>query len=459
MESLTYETKNGWLETENGEAVQAFGYEYIDFLNAARTERQAAAVSLEAAKKAGFEDLEKKESLAPGDKVFVSNRGKALALAVIGEEPVPDGFRFILAHIDAPRIDLKPNPLYEEGELALFKTHYYGGIKKYQWTAVPLALIGVMFTKDGEKQEIEIGTGEGDPVFTITDLLPHLSAKQMEKKLGEGVEGENLNVLVGSIPGKEGGKEKVKARILGLLNEKYGVIEEDFLSAELEIVPAFSACDAGLDRSLVGGYGQDDRVCAYTALRALLEAAAPKKTAVCFLADKEEIGSMGNTGMRSAFFEYFCASLIAKRNGSYNELDLRRAFRASACLSADVAAGQDPTYGDALEKRNAAYLGRGAVVTKYTGSRGKSGTSDANAEFVFQIRKLFNENKFLCQTGELGRVALGGGGTVALFAANLDMDVLDVGAPLLSMHSPFEIASKIDVFEVYRAYSAFFAAQ
>ena len=458
MDGLTYETKNGWTDDRLNNQAEIFSFceDYKKYLDAAKTERLACDEAVRMARENGFCDISEKQALKAGDRVYFVNRAKSVYLAVIGEEDIQDGINFVIAHIDSPRLDLKQNPLYEDSDLSLFKTHYYGGIKKYQWTTIPLSLIGVMYTKDGKKVDINIGENEGDPVFCVTDLLPHLATAQMQKKLSEAIEGENLNILIGSIPDGGSEKDKFKQNILKILFEKYHVTEEDFLSAEIEAVPSFKAADVGLDRSMVGGYGQDDRVCAYTALKAILDTKAVKRTAVCVLVDKEEIGSMGNTGMRSAFFEYATATLVEKLSGTYHELMLKRVFRNSACLSSDVSAAVDPNYGDVNEKMNAAFVGRGIVMNKYTGSRGKSGTSDADAEFVFAVRKLFHDNQILWQSAELGKVDAGGGGTIAQYVANLDVQVLDCGVALLSMHAPFEIASKLDIYTAYQAYLAFY---
>ncbi|MBQ3554363.1 MAG: aminopeptidase [Clostridia bacterium] len=458
VENLSYETKNGWnrISGEEKEKIFSFAEGYIEYLNEGKTERLACREAVRMAKEAGFCDIAEKESLSVGDKVYMVNRDKSVYLAVIGEEDILNGIRFVIAHIDSPRLDLKQNPLYEDSDMTLFKTHYYGGIKKYQWTAVPLALSGVVYKSNGEKVEVRIGDQPGDPVFCVTDLLPHLADGQMQKKATQIVEGENLNILIGSLPKAVDEKDEFKTAMLELLYEKYGICEEDFISAELEAFPAQAATDVGFDRSMVGSYGQDDRVCAYTALKAILETKSCKQTSVCVLVDKEEIGSMGNTGMRSAFFEYITASLIEKLKGNYNELMLKKVFRNSKCLSSDVNAAVDPNYPDVNEKKNASFLGRGIVMTKYTGSRGKSGTSDANAEFVYEVRKMFNDHHIIWQSSELGKVDAGGGGTIAQYVANLDVDVIDCGVALLSMHAPFEIASKLDVYMAYRAYLAFY---
>ncbi len=415
---------------------------YKRFLNNAKTEREAVVSAIELAKKAGFCEFDRNARYSAGDKVYINNRGKSLVLCVIGTESVESGVNISAAHIDSPRLDLKPNPLYEEIELALFKTHYYGGIKKYQWTAIPLSLHGVFVLKDGTVKEVSIGEEENEPKFVINDLLPHLAQEQSKRTLNEGIKGEELNVLIGSHPFKDDkGSELVKLNILKLLNEKYSITESDFLSAELEIVPAFKACDIGLDRSMIGAYGQDDRVCAYPALMAICEVENPSKTAIAILADKEEIGSMGNTGLNSDFLRYVIGDLAKMQNG-----DGTVAIRNSKCLSADVNAGLDPTFQDVMERRNASRLNYGVVVTKYTGARGKSGTSDASAEYMAEIRNLLDSNGIIWQTGELGKVDLGGGGTVAQYIANLGIDVVDLGVPVLSMHAPFETTAKLDVY-------------
>ena len=420
---------------------------YKDFLDRAKTEREAVETAIELAKNNGFVEFDRNKKYKAGDKIFINNRGKSLALAVIGREAVESGVNISAAHIDSPRLDLKPNPLYEELELALFKTHYYGGIKKYQWTAIPLSLHGVFVLKDGTVKKVSIGEEEDEPKFVINDLLPHLAQEQSKRTLSEGIKGEELNVLIGSHPFKdEKGSELVKLNILKLLNEKYGITEDDFLSAELEIVPAFKATDIGLDRSMVGAYGQDDRVCAYPALTAVMSVKNPKKTSLAILADKEEVGSMGNTGLESDFLRYVIGDLALMQGG-----DGTVAVRNSKCLSADVNAGIDPTFQDVMERRNASRLNYGVVVTKYTGARGKSGASDASAEYMASIRKLLDENGIIWQSGELGRVDLGGGGTVAQYIANMGVDVVDLGVPVLSMHAPFETTAKLDIYMCHRA--------
>ena len=420
---------------------------YKDFLDRAKTEREAVETAIELAENNGFKEFDRNKKYNAGDKVYFNNRGKSLALAVIGSESVESGVNISAAHIDSPRLDLKPNPLYEELELALFKTHYYGGIKKYQWTAIPLSLHGVFVLKDGTVKKVSIGEEEEEPKFVINDLLPHLAQEQSKRTLSEGIKGEELNVLIGSHPFKdEKGSELVKLNILKLLNEKYGITEDDFLSAELEIVPAFKATDIGFDRSMVGAYGQDDRVCAYPALTAIMSVKNPEKTALAVLADKEEVGSMGNTGLESDFLRYVIGDLALMQGG-----DGTVAIRNSKCLSADVNAGIDPTFQDVMERRNASRLNYGVVVTKYTGARGKSGTSDASAEYMASVRKLLDEKGIIWQSGELGRVDLGGGGTVAQFIANMGVDVVDLGVPVLSMHAPFETTAKLDIYMCHRA--------
>lgn len=446
---LYYKRKNGRLVSSDETLNKADEYceGYKSFLNKAKTEREAVKVATQMAKANGFSEFCRGKAYKAGDKVYINNRGKTLALAVIGEQPVEQGVNITAAHIDSPRLDLKPNPLYEDTDLALFKTHYYGGIKKYQWTAVPLSLHGVFVLKDGTVKEVSIGENENEPKFVINDLLPHLASEQIKRPLNEGVKGEELNVLVGSHPFKDDkGSELVKLNILKLLNEKYGVTEEDFLSAELEMVPAAKSTDIGFDRSLIGSYGQDDRVCAYPALTAVLEVEKPEKTALAILTDKEEIGSCGNTGLESDFLRFVIGDLAKMQNG-----DPTVALRNSKCLSADVNAGLDPTFQDVMEKKNASFLNYGVVVTKYTGARGKSGTSDASAEYVAQIRNMLDNAGIIWQTGELGKVDIGGGGTVAMFIANMGVDVVDLGVPVLSMHAPFETTAKFDVYMCYRA--------
>ena len=453
-EKLFMDRKNAGLTMSDAELKKAdkFCEGYKVFLDEGKTEREAVRQAVKIAEKAGFSEFAAGTKYKAGDKVYYLNRGKALILAVIGKEPVDKGVKILAAHIDSPRIDLKQNPLYEDSELAFFKTHYYGGIKKYQWTTIPLALHGVIVKGDGSMVEVCIGEKDDEPVFVVTDLLPHLAQEQMKRPANKIITGEELNILIGSRPFKDDeASERVKLNIMNMLFEKYGIVEEDFLSAELEAVPAFKARDIGFDRSLLGAYGQDDRVCGYTSLMATIELKnAPEKTVVTVLTDKEETGSDGNTGLQSAYLEYFIADLAEAYGVSG-----RAVLSASQCLSADVNAGFDPTFPDVLERKNAAFVGKGTVLTKFTGSGGKGGTNDANAEFVGMVRKIFNDNKIAWQTAELGKVDLGGGGTVAKYIANLNVDVIDLGVPVLSMHAPFEITSKTDVYMTYKAFAAF----
>lgn len=453
-EELYLNRKNGRLQQPDAVLQQAdkFCKGYTAFLDAAKTERLAVRSAIRLAEERGFVPFAENKTYGPGDRVYVNNRGKAVILAVIGQKPVSEGVRIAAAHIDSPRLDLKPNPLYEDGELALLKTHYYGGIKKYQWTALPLALYGVIVKANGESVEVSIGDGADEPCFVITDLLPHLATEQSKRTLAQGVKGEELNVLIGSHPFRDTeGSELVKLNILKLLNEKYGIKEGDFLSAELECVPALHARDLGLDRSMIGAYGHDDRVCAYPALMAALDVQNPTHTAITVLTDKEETGSDGNTGLQSAYLQYFIEDLASMQGcAGY------RVLRNSKCLSADVNVAFDPTFPDVLERRNAAMLNYGAVITKYTGARGKGDTSDASAEYVGFIRKMLNDAGITWQTGELGKVDLGGGGTVAKYIANLGVDVVDLGVPVLSMHSPFEVVAKFDVYMTYRTILEFY---
>lgn len=448
--------ENSWQCTDK-EIIMNFNDDYIKYLNNSKTERTCVRYSKQLAEEAGFVNIDGVEKIAPGMKVYKINRDKNIVLAIAGTDDILNGTNLVAAHIDSPRLDLKPNPLYEDGKLALFKTHYYGGIKKYQWTSIPLSLIGVVVLEDGRVIDINIGEDENDPKFTVTDLLPHLAKDQMSKTMSKVFTGEDLNVLVGSIPA-DCEKDKVKQNILDILKEKYGICEEDFVSAELEIVPAFKACSIGFDRSMVGSYGQDDRVCAYTSLKAIFNIDNPKRTSICFLADKEEVGSMGNTGMKSRFFENFVAELIFKLKGEYNDMYIRKTLSNSMCLSSDVAAAADPTYKSVNEENNTAYLGGGVAFCKYTGGGGKGSTSDANAEFVGKIRSIFNKANVCWQICELGKVDQGGGGTVAQYIANLDVDTIDCGVPVLSMHAPMEVTSKADVYCAYSGYVAFFNA-
>ena len=452
-EKLFMQKKNAYLRMTDADIkkCEKFCEGYKEFLDSAKTEREAVGFIERAAKAKGFTEFDKNKTYKPGDKVYRVNREKAVVLAVIGKAPITDGVNLIAAHIDSPRLDMKQNPLYEKDELGYFKTHYYGGIKKYQWTTIPLALHGVIVKSDLTKITVNIGEDENDPVFCVSDLLPHLASAQMKRTAPEIVKGEELNVLVGSRPFKDDeASEAVKLNLLMILNEKYGITEADFLSAELEAVPAFKARDIGFDRSLVGGYGQDDRVCAYTELMAILELKDPKKTAVAVLTDKEETGSDGNTGLRSAYLKYFIADLASSFGACGRDV-----LSASRCLSADVNAAFDPTFPDVFEKNNACVLNGGVCVTKFTGSRGKSGTSDASAEFVGEVRELLDRKGVIWQTGELGKVDIGGGGTVAAYIANLNVDTIDVGVPVMSMHAPFEITAKADIYAAYKTFEAF----
>lgn len=447
-EKLFMSKKNGLLSCDEAkwEKVTDFCEGYKKFLADGKIEREVVFEAIKIAEKAGFKPFDASVQYKAGDKYYVNNRDKAAAFVVVGEKTVDNGIQITAAHIDSPRIDLKPNPLYEDTDLALFKTHYYGGIRKYQWTTIPLALHGVFAKKDGSVVNVSIGEEENEPCFVITDLLPHLAQEQSKRSLGDGIRGEELNILIGSRPFKDDkGGELVKLNILAALNEKYGVTEEDFLSAELECVPAIKPRDIGFDRSLIGAYGHDDRVCAYPALMAITEIEKPSKTAIAILADKEEVGSNGNTGLNSDFLR-FIVSDIAKNQG----VDYTVALRNTKCLSADVNAAMDPTFKDVMEYKNAAKLNYGAVVTKYTGSGGKSNTSDASAEFIAYVRAMLDNAGIAWQTGELGRVDLGGGGTVAMYIANMGVDVVDLGVPVLCMHAPFEVVSKFDVYETYR---------
>jgi len=457
---LVYRRRNAWdfLSEEDRLLVMTFNNDYKCFLNASKTEREAVETALGCIRNAGFRPLEDSPTLKPGDKIYTVNRHKTLIAAVIGKEPVEKGLNIIGAHIDSPRLDLKPLPVYEDEGMVFFKTHYYGGIKKYQWLSIPLALHGVVVRAVGDSASVVIGEKPGEPLFTITDLLPHLAKDQMEKKMADAVPGENLNILVGGIPlAGDDLKERFKLAILEYLNREYSITEEDLISAELELVPAWPACDVGLDRSFIGGYGQDDRVCAYAALRALIEIPDPAHTALIILADKEEIGSNGNTGMESVFFANTVREIASRVSPSCSELLFQRTLANSRALSADVNVGLDPNYGDVVEKMNTACLGCGVVITKYTGSKGKYASNDAHAEMVAYVRRIFNEAGVIWQTGELGKVDQGGGGTIAHLLAAYGMDVLDCGVALLGMHSPFEVASKVDVYMAYKGYKAFLA--
>ena len=459
-ERLFNTKKNGWENTSDEEKEKIFNYcqGYMDFLNRSKTEREIVKNAEQMARERGYRDISEFESLNPGDKVYYVNRGKNLFLAVIGTESIENGVNIIGSHADSPRLDLKPNPLYEDKEFAYFKTHYYGGIKKYQWTAIPLSMHGVIVKTNGETVEVNIGENENDPIFTITDLLPHLAQDQMQKKLKDGVEGENLNLLIGSIPYNDSKvSEKVKLNILDILNRKYGITEKDFISAEIELVPAFKCRSLGFDESLIAGYGQDDKVCVYTSLTAILGIENPRKTAVCLLADKEEIGSMGNTGMESNVFSTFLSEILNKLNINRPNL-LDKVLCNSKMLSADVDAGLDPIYVSVADLNNACYLNRGVGMNKYTGVAGKSNASDANAEFLAYVRNIFESNNVDYQMAELGKVDKGGGGTIAYILANKGVDVVDCGVGVLSMHAPYEVTSKYDVYQAYKGYMAFYNA-
>ena len=458
------ERKNAWLsygESDEKE-MEKLAKDYRAFLDAGKTERECVTELVREAEANGYVSLEAKqaagEKIQPGDKEYAVGMKKIMALFHVGQEPLEKGMNILGAHIDSPRLDVKQNPLYEDTDLAYLDTHYYGGVKKYQWVALPLAIHGVIAKKDGSVVNVTIGEDENDPVVYITDLLIHLAGKQLQKKAAEVIEGENLDILIGSRPLSESTDEKkkeaVKSNVLRILKEKYDVEEEDFLSAELESVPAGKARDCGLDRSMVAAYGQDDRVCAYTSFVAMMEMDAPKRTSCCLLTDKEEIGSVGATGMQSRFFENTVAELLDGM-GCYSDLALRRTLRNSSMLSSDVSAGYDPAYGECFEKKNAAYLGRGIVLNKFTGARGKSGSNDANAEYVAEVRRIFDNHQVAFQTAELGKVDVGGGGTIAYIAALYGMNVIDSGVAVLSMHAPWEVTSKADIYEAKKAYKAF----
>lgn len=446
--------------------LEALAGRYKAFLDEGKTERECAAEAIRLARAAGYVSLEELQQsgkqLQAGDKVYACGMKKMLVLFQIGRQPLSNGMRILGAHIDSPRLDLKPTPLYEDTELAYLDTHYYGGVKKYQWVTIPLAIHGVVAKKDGTVVEICIGEKEEDPVVFVSDLLVHLAAEQMEKKAKVVIEGENLDILIGSRPlaktdsedAKEEQKEAVKANILALLKEQYGIEEEDFLSAELEIVPANKARDCGLDRSMIMAYGQDDRVCAYTSLEAQLTVPVQERTTCCLLVDKEEIGSVGATGMQSRFFENTVAELM-ECAGTYSELALRRCLSRSRMLSSDVSAAYDPLYASCFEKKNSAYFGKGLVFNKYTGSRGKGGSNDANAEYIAAVRAMMDQHEVAFQMAELGKIDVGGGGTIAYITALYGMEVIDSGVPVLNMHAPQEVTSKADVYEAYRGYCAF----
>ncbi len=444
---LFYEQKNGYdlIDTQERIAVEEYSKGYMDYLNSSRTEREAVKNAIALAEEKGFVEYVCGMELKPGMKIYKNNRGKALMLAVIGRKPLSEGSVIAGAHVDAPRIDLKQVTMYESDEMCFLKTHYYGGIKKYQWVTIPLELHGVVALKNGDVIDIAIGREKDEPRFVITDLLPHLAADQMKKTMAEGITGEGLNILIGSTPYDDDGKDRVKLAVMSILNDMYGITEEDFLSAELTAVPGFDVCEVGLDRSLIGGYGHDDRVCSYAELKAMFDVVDPEKTCVCILADKEETGSDGVTGMQSAAFDCFMEDLCASQG-----VDLRRCYENSFCLSADVSNAFDPLYPEVSEKRSDAKINYGMGICKYTGSRGKSGTSDASAEIVAYLRRIFEENGVVWQMAELGKVDQGGGGTIAKFMANRNIDTIDAGVPVLSMHAPFEVVAKFDCYMTYK---------
>ena len=453
-EKLFYEQKNGYdrLDTRERVALEDYCREYMAYLNESRTEREAVRNAIALAEEQGFKPYVPGMALKAGDKVYKNNRGKALMLAVIGKKPLSEGSVIAGAHVDSPRLDLKQVTMYESDELCYFKTHYYGGIKKYQWVTIPLELHGVVALKSGEVVDVVIGRDPEDPRFVITDLLPHLAQDQMKKTLAEGITGEGLNILIGSTPYDDEGKDRVKLAVMSILNDMYDITEEDFLSAELVAVPAFDVSEIGLDRSLIGGYGHDDRVCAFAELKAIFDVQDPEKTCVCILADKEEIGSEGVSGMQSEAFDCFMADLCAAQG-----VELRRCFENSFCLSADVSNAFDPNFPEVSEKRNESKVNYGMAICKYTGARGKSGTSDASAEIVAYLRRLYERENVVWQMAALGKVDQGGGGTIAKFMANRNIDTIDAGVPVLSMHAPFEVVSKFDCYMTYKGVLAAYA--
>jgi len=434
----------------------AMADEYKRFLDAGKTEREFVSLAIDSVEQLGFVDIASVSSLAAGQKVYQSIKGKGLMLAVIGRKPLSEGMNILGSHVDSPRLDLKPNPIYEDNEMVFLKTHYYGGIKKYQWPTIPLAIHGLVVRQDGSRIFINIGENEEDPCFYITDLLPHLGNEQMAKKATEVIKGEDLNLLIGGRPvDDKDTKDRFKIGILEFLNNEYGMVEKDFVSAELEIVPSLKARDVGFDRSFVAAYGHDDRVCAFPALMALMQQERPAKTSVVMLSDKEEIGSYGNSGAQSRLYENFFVELFVKTYGMYDELAYRKAIEASKMLSADVSNGFDPTFASVSDPKNSAYMSHGIMMSKYVGSRGKSGTNDANSEFFSVILRVFGKNDIPWQTGELGKIDAGGGGTIAVYMANMGMEVIDCGVPVLSMHAPYEVISKIDLYFTYLAYKTF----
>ena len=453
-EKLFYEQKNGYdlLDTQERVALEDYCREYMAYLNESRTEREAVRNAIALAEEQGFKPYVPGMALKAGDKVYKNNRGKALMLAVIGKKPLSEGSVIAGAHVDSPRLDLKQITMYESDELCYFKTHYYGGIKKYQWVTIPLELHGVVALKSGEVVDVVIGRDPEDPRFVITDLLPHLAQDQMKKTLAEGITGEGLNILIGSTPYADDGKDRVKLAVMSILNDMYDITEEDFLSAELVAVPAYDVSEIGLDRSLIGGYGHDDRVCAFAELKAIFDVQDPEKTCVCILADKEEIGSEGVSGMQSEAFDCFMADLCAAQG-----VELRRCFENSFCLSADVSNAFDPNFPEVSEKRNESKVNYGMAICKYTGARGKSGTSDASAEIVAYLRRLYERENVVWQMAALGKVDQGGGGTIAKFMANRNIDTIDAGVPVLSMHAPFEVVGKLDCYMTYKGVLAAYA--
>ena len=458
-EKLFDKKENGWISVNEEEKKNIFEFSkgYMDFLNQAKTEREFIKMARKLADQNGYKDIMEFETLKPGDKVYFVNRNKSMYLAVIGTESIEQGLHIIGSHVDSPRLDLKPNPLYEDTGMAYFDTHYYGGIKKYQWTTIPLSIHGTIVKTNGETIDICIGEDENDPIFTVTDLLIHLAQDQMEKKLKNGIDGEDLDLLIGSIPYGEKGKDQIKLNILNILNQKYGITEADLKSSEIEVVPAFKARSLGFDESMVAAYGQDDKVCAYTSLAAMMEVENVKNTAICILFDKEEIGSVGNTSMKSRMFDFFISEILNKLCVNRVGL-LDKVYCFSKMLSSDVDAGFDPIYASVSDKINTGYLGKGISLNKYTGARGKSGASDANAEYVAWVRNILEKNDIYHQFVELGKVDIGGGGTIAYIFANKGVDVIDCGVPVLSMHAPYEVTSKYDVYSAYKTYKAFWNA-
>ncbi len=459
VKSLFAEFPNMYKESGKDAIADCMDYaeDYKAFLNISKTEREFVKNTIEAAVEKGFVDINSKDKLSYGDKVYASIKGKGLCLAVIGKESVAKGINILGAHIDSPRLDLKPNPIYEDKEACYFKTHYYGGIKKYQWTTIPLAIHGCVFTKDGKQVDLCVGENDDDPIFYITDLLPHLGNEQMRKNANEFISGEDLNVVIGGMPlDDDGSKELYKANILKYLNDNYGLVEKDFVSAEIEIVPQMKARDVGFDRAFIAAYGHDDKVCAYPAITALFEQEKPKKTCVCLLTDKEEIGSYANSGAQSVLYENFMMELLAKtEDGAFDLLKYRKAIANSNMLSADVSNAYDPKYSSVSDANNSAYMSKGIKLEKYVGSRGKSGTNEATGDFVAEITRIFAENSIPWQTGELGKVDAGGGGTISAYMAKHGMNVIDCGVPVWSMHAPYEVISKMDLYYTFLAYKSF----